>query len=161
MKRASSTARVSDAEIGTTSPETVSRVSAKGASRSEIEKALWPKQKHQRAPAKARIAEGIEFDSIPERKRYETLRQMQRAELITALEIQPLFTFEVNGVRLGRYTADFRYIDMETRETVVEDVKGFKRSKKTGKMLPLVNREFGLKCRLMRALYGIEVKIVG
>jgi hypothetical protein len=74
--------------------------------------------------------------------------------------MQTKFRFELNGIHLGYFTADFTYIDVPTNAVIVEDVKGWKKSKKTGKLLPRVNREFGLKMKLMKAMFGIEVQVV-
>ena len=64
---------------------------------------------------------GEVFDSKKELKRYMELELLLRAKEITNLEIHPKFDLMVNGVKIGRYTADFRYSKGE--EVVVEDVK--------------------------------------
>ena len=68
------------------------------------------------------------------------LHLMQAGGLILELEAhpQPQFRLEVNGQAITTYRADFRYIDSETEETVVEDTKGMK------------TREYELKRKLMR-----------
>lgn len=73
------------------------------------------------------------FDSKAEAARYTELKLLLRQRLISHLELQPEFVLiepYVNGVgkkiRGMKYRADFRYIDMKTGETVVEDVKGRK-----------------------------------
>ncbi|CAK7002796.1 MAG: hypothetical protein PEPC_00102 [Peptostreptococcus russellii] len=75
--------------------------------------------------------DGILFDSKKEAERYSELKMLERANLITNLELQPKFLlqekFEYNGkvIRKIEYIADFKYID-EKGNTVVEDVKGLK-----------------------------------
>lgn len=75
--------------------------------------------------------DGILFDSKKEAERYSELKMLERAKLITNLELQPKFLlqekFEYNGkvIRKIEYIADFKYID-EKGNTVVEDVKGLK-----------------------------------
>tara|TARA_R110002020_G_scaffold187961_7_gene386466 strand:- start:1941 stop:2171 length:231 start_codon:yes stop_codon:yes gene_type:complete len=47
---------------------------------------------------------------------------MLKKRLIKDLEIHPIFPLIVNGVKIGRYTADFKYINKEGVE-IIEDVK--------------------------------------
>ncbi len=54
----------------------------------------------------------------------------------------------MNGLKIGRYIADFRYFDNERNVAVVEDVKGGKAT-----MTPI----YRLKKKLVKALYGIEI----
>ena len=64
---------------------------------------------------------GEVFDSQKELKRYMELELLLRAKEITDLEIHPKFDLMVNGVKIGRYTADFRY--KNGSDIIVEDVK--------------------------------------
>ncbi len=64
---------------------------------------------------------GEVFDSKKELKRYMELELLLRAKEITDLEIHPKFDLMVNGVKIGRYTADFRY--KNGSDIIVEDVK--------------------------------------
>jgi hypothetical protein len=64
---------------------------------------------------------GEVFDSKKELKRFVELDHLLRAREISNLEIHPRFDLMVNGVKIGRYTADFRYNKGD--EVVVEDVK--------------------------------------
>ena len=61
------------------------------------------------------------FDSKKELKRYVELEYLLKAKEINDLELHPKFDLMVNGVKIGRYTADFRY--KKGSETIVEDVK--------------------------------------
>lgn len=102
--------------------------------------------------------DGIVFDSVHESEVYLDLKMQQRAGLISKLQCHPKFVFEVNGVRICSFTPDFTYIDKDNKVRVV-DAKGFSRSKKTGKLLPRVDREFGIKSRLLKAQFGLEIEI--
>ena len=65
--------------------------------------------------------DGIKFASKKEARRYGELKLLMLAHIITDLETHPVFPLMVNGSNIGRYTADFRYI--ENGHTVIEDVK--------------------------------------
>ena len=60
--------------------------------------------------AKKQSYKGLKFDSKKELHRYMILEKMLKCNLM------------VNGTKIGRYTADFRYLNKQG-ETVVEDVK--------------------------------------
>ncbi len=64
---------------------------------------------------------GEVFDSKKELKRYMELELLLRAKEITDLELHPKFDLMVNGVKIGRYTADFKY--KNGSDIIVEDVK--------------------------------------
>jgi hypothetical protein len=64
----------------------------------------------------------IRFASKAEAKRYEELRLMLSAGLITKLRIQPRYELHVDGIKIGEYRPDFDYC--EGAELKVEDVKG-------------------------------------
>ena len=49
------------------------------------------------------------FDSKKELNRFMELEILLRARKISDLELHPKFDLMVNGVKIGRYTADFRY----------------------------------------------------
>lgn len=80
--------------------------------------------------------DGHKFDSAKEANRYAELHLLEKAGIIEALELQPRFPIIIGGVPIkqrshrygnGRqvvYVADFRYVDVATGETVIEDVKG-------------------------------------
>ncbi len=102
--------------------------------------------------------DGIVFDSKHEAEVYMQLKLEQRAGAIAKLQCHPTFKFFVNGVLIGKYTPDFTFHD-ETDMLRVVDAKGFKKSKKTGKLLPRVDREFGMKCKLMLACFGLTVEV--
>lgn len=90
--------------------------------------------------------DGKKFDSKKECERYKELK----AQKVGSLECQVKFPIQINGVKICSYIADFTYID-ERGEKIVEDVK----SEMTRK-LPV----YRLKKKLMKAVYGIEIKEV-
>ena len=71
---------------------------------------------------KKQLYKGIKFDSKKELQRYLILEEMQMKKLIYDLEVHPVFPLLVNGVKIGRYTADFKYKNVNGEE-VIEDVK--------------------------------------
>ena len=72
--------------------------------------------------AKKQIYKGLKFDSKKELMRYLVLEQMVKNKYIFNLELHPVFPLIVNGHKIGRYTADFKYKDWEGN-VIVEDVK--------------------------------------
>lgn len=101
--------------------------------------------------AKKIVVDGEEFDSKKEAARYQELKLMQRAGLISMLTRQPEYELIPTQKRNGRvveralkYKADFTY--MENGEPVVEDVKGMK------------TREYIIKRKLMLWEFGIQIR---
>lgn len=90
--------------------------------------------------------DGIRFDSKKEATRYGQLKIMQQCGLIHDLKLQVSYPLVVQGVKIATYRADFVYT--EGIKGVTEDVKGMR--------TPVYN----LKKKLMKALYGIEIKEV-
>jgi hypothetical protein len=90
-------------------------------------------------------ADGIQFDSKREAKRYQSLQLMLRAGLIADLRRQVVYLLMVNGKLICRYKADFVYLDLKTGKQVVEDAKGFR------------TKEYRLKAKLFEAIYGFEI----
>lgn len=91
------------------------------------------------------VVDGITFDSKREAKRWQELQLLEKAGEIFNLGRQHRYDFEVNGIKLGFYKADFVYWLPKTKERIVEDCKGFK--------TPVYN----LKKKLMKALHGIDI----
>lgn len=95
--------------------------------------------------------DGHVFDSKRESARYHELKLMERAGLITELELQPkfpLFAWVLGGgtpAVVGVYRADFAYL--QDGQRVVEDVKGMT-------ALPL----FRWKVKHLRLQEGITVQ---
>lgn len=115
------------------------------------------------------VVDGIEFDSQKEGHRYKELCLMQRAGKINQLRLQVPFElipnqYETVTVQLKtktkqvqklverkvEYVADFVYNDLESGETVVEDVKGYR--------LGGAYAVFQIKRKLMLQVYGIKVR---
>ena len=95
-------------------------------------KAAWRRVKYRNKPTHV---DGIRFASGREAGRYGELKLLERAGLISELELQPKFKLGTDdapilirsrGYPNGRravYLGDFRYLN-NTGESVVEDVKG-------------------------------------
>lgn len=75
------------------------------------------------------VIDGIKFDSLMEGKYYVYLKDMLRQNQISNLTLQPSYTlqeaFSKNGKKFRPivYIADFKFLDKENREIVV-DIKG-------------------------------------
>ena len=93
------------------------------------------------------VIDGITFASTKEGGRYMELKMMERARIISKLELQPVYLLipKATGQRECKYKADFRYI--RDGVEIVEDVKGFK------------SQVFRLKQKLMKERLGIEILI--
>ena len=119
--------------------------------------------------SKKTVIDGITFDSKKEAERYSELKLLERCGAISNLELQKVYElipaqyemyerYGKNGQRLkdGKkciekscvYKADFVYIDNETGQQVVEDVKGFR------------TKEYKIKKKLMLYIHGIKIKEV-
>lgn len=94
--------------------------------------------------------DGETFDSKREALEYQFLKMRQRLGEITELKRQVKFELAVNGVLIATYKPDFVY--WEGIERHVIDVKSAPTAKK---------RDFILIRKLMRAIHGIDVEIVG
>lgn len=96
---------------------------------------------------------GITFDSKREAARYVELLAMQERGEITDLRLQPSFEIVPAIVLDGKkqralvYRADFAYED-HLGNQVYEDVKGHR------------TREYILKRRIVKHLYGVEIREV-
>ena len=96
------------------------------------------------------IRDGIEFDSIKECQRYCELKLMQRAGVISDLQLQVPFELipaqRIDGKVVERavtYVADFVY--KQNGQTVVEDTKGYRTS------------EYIMKRKMMLFFHGIRI----
>lgn len=97
------------------------------------------------------IHDGIEFDSVKEARRYCELKLMQRAGVISDLQLQVSFelipTQRIDGKVVERavnYIADFVY--KQDGVQVVEDTKGMR------------TKEYIIKRKLMLYIHGIRIK---
>lgn len=105
-----------------------------------------PSKKRPKYNARKTVIDGITFDSKKEAERYSVLKLLERSGQITELKLQVLYRLVVNDILVCKYVADFVYYDGDA--WVVEDCKGFK------------TREYILKRKLMKAVYGIVIKEV-
>ena len=93
--------------------------------------------------------DGIRFASKGEAKRYSELLLLQRAGDITDLTPHPRFDLNVNGVKVGVYTADSFY--RKNGEVIIEDYKS-----------PATLTEAArLRIKLFEAIYEMKVVFVG
>lgn len=94
--------------------------------------------------------DGITFDSKREAQRYAELCLLQRKGKIQSLRRQVAYELipKQHGERACTYKADFVYVDNETGQEVVEDVKG--------KRTP----EYVIKRKLMLYVHGIRIREV-
>lgn len=105
--------------------------------------------------------DGIRFDSLLERRRYDELKLLELDGQISALRVHPVyllqegFTYQGKKIRRIDYQADFSYL--ENGIEVAEDVKAF--DKRSGEYIttPL----FDLKRKLFLFRYpAMELRIV-
>jgi hypothetical protein len=108
------------------------------------------RSRYKRSPKSERTMDKIVFASKAEMNRYGSLRLGERAGMVRDLKMQPSWKLTINGVDLGRYTADFSYLDRDGN-LVVEDVKSTGTAKE---------RDYKLRVKLLEALHGIRVREV-
>lgn len=133
---------------------------------------VWgkPKAKGSKYNAKKVKVGDIEFDSQKEAKRYAELQFLLEQGKIKDLELQKEFVLlptqrepdiigKRGGIKKGKvieqsvkYVADFVYIDTETGETIVEDVKGFRDKASAGVAKYIIKR------KMMLYFYGIRIR---
>lgn len=103
--------------------------------------------RHKYGAVKTVASDGKTFPSKKEAARYEELRLLQLAHKIHGLECHPKFDLLVNGKMVGRYTADFQYLETVDAsgapqlQFVVEEVKGYR------------VRDYALRKALFKALF--------
>lgn len=95
---------------------------------------------------------GIKFDSKKECERYKILKSNEEKGIITNLELQKKFelqpSYKIKGktIRSLNYIADFYYYCNDTKEWIVEDVKGYK------------TEIYKLKKKIFEYKYKIEIR---
>lgn len=119
-------------------PECLAKMDAEEAARKNGKKAKYSNKKVD--------LDGKTFHSKREAARYQALKVILQAGAIADLETQTPFRIEINGVKICKYYADFTYTETDTGKKVVEDCKGYR------------TPEYVLKKKLMRAVFGIEIK---
>lgn len=102
--------------------------------------------------AEKTVVDGITFDSKREAHRYLVLKNMEEDGSIEDLrrqvryELIPAFDVDGKHYRPVFYVADFVYVDKETGDEVVEDVKGMRTD------------VYKLKSKLFARRYGMRIK---
>jgi len=94
------------------------------------------------------VLDGITFHSQAEARYYAELKQREKLGEVHSVELQRPYALTVNGYLITTYIADFVFWDQVEERWRVVDVKGFS------------TREFILKSKMMKALYGIDVEVV-
>lgn len=107
--------------------------------------------------ARKTVINGIVFDSKKEGGRFLELSRLQETGAIKDLRLQVPFELIPSQRKDGRvversikYVADFVYIDAETGEQIVEDVKGYRGGG--------AYAVFKIKKKLMLYFHGVQVK---
>jgi hypothetical protein len=99
------------------------------------------------------IVDGFKFDSKAEAEAYVDLKRRERAGEIRDLVVdkkQLHFDLVVKGVKVSRYTPDFRYVEVATGKTVYADKKSkYARLKR--------NEAYVIRKKLMKALHDIDI----
>ena len=115
---------------------------------------------------------GIKFDSLAEAGYFIHLLDQEKKGLISDIELQPSWELFADGppdgrIKIGKYTADFRYLDLERDEFTVIDVKGQvpgTRTLKNGTKRRTSGGQgwtaFRLRCKILEANYGVIVQVV-
>jgi hypothetical protein len=112
---------------------------------------LPPEKRRHKFGAVRTEVDNISFASKKEARRYGELKILETAGKIACLELQPEYEMHgIHGDKVGVYTADYRYLDLETGETVVEDVKS-KATRTTA---------YRLRKRMVEAEYRIKIREV-
>lgn len=103
--------------------------------------------------AVARTIDGIRFDSSAEARHYCELKLLQDAREIYDLIVHPVYPLHVNGDLVCRFIPDFRFRKRDGT-TIVQDVKGYMPKNAPSWQI------FALKCKLLKALYGLDVEVI-
>lgn len=96
-------------------------------------------EKHHKFKAKAVFVNEIRFPSFKEATRYSKLSFLEKENIISDLELQPVYPIIINEIKIGKWIGDFKFTYNGTK--IVEDVKG----KETD--------VFKLKKKIIEALY--------
>jgi len=88
------------------------------------------------------------WDSKDEFRRFLFLQDLEKKGTIQGLEIKNTWSFNLNGVHIGKFSPDFVF--KVGAHIVVEDFKGGF----------AVSRDFPLRVKMLKAFYGLDVIIV-
>lgn len=74
------------------------------------------------------VVDGKKFDSKKEAERYQVLKMLENANIISNLSRQVPFELipKQKNERAVKYIADFMYVETATGKIIVEDVKGYR-----------------------------------
>lgn len=109
---------------------------------------MIPETRHSKYHNRKTTIDNITFDSAKEARRYIELKLLKRAGKITNFFVHPVFELEVNGRIIGKYIADFEYV--ENGKYIIEDVKSN----------PTRTPLYIYKKKLLKAIYGYDIKEV-
>jgi len=111
--------------------------------------AKYQKKKPGRYGASKRFVNSFgAWDSKAEYERFLYLKDLENKGTIQNLETKVKFSFDYNGVHIGKFSPDFRY--NIGPHVVIEDFKGgFE-----------VSRDFPLRVKMLKAFFGLDVVIV-
>lgn len=118
------------------------------------EKIVYPwHKKNNKYNAKKTVIDNVTFASKKEAKRYEELKFLEKAGVISDLVLQPSYTLHaINNIgekiKIGKCILDFLYFAHFDSEITIEDVKG------------LDNPLSKWKRKHVEAEYGIKVTII-
>jgi hypothetical protein len=107
-----------------------------------------------RGPAKSKfgntkvVVDNIGFDSKREAARYNELKLMRNANLISSIDVHPVYSIYVKDIKVCDVVLDFAYTVFKDSVPVHEDVKGKD------------NALSQLKRKMVEAYYGFKVTIV-
>lgn len=110
-----------------------------------------PAKKTSKYRARKVEIDGIVFDSKAEAKYYRQLQLQVAAGEIESFDCQVPYALIVNGDLVATYVADFVTYEKGAPSCVI-DVKGYTKGQ--------AYAMFRLKQKLVKALYGIDVKVV-
>lgn len=115
-----------------------------------------PKRRHKYGAKRTRVGPYV-FDSKAEAERYKELHILVQGNIISRLELQPVFllqeSFMHNGKRIRsiKYIADFKYITaLPNGQIVVEDVKGMETPVFKMKRKMFLKRYSNIELRIVR-----------
>lgn len=112
--------------------------------------------------AKKVITNYGKFDSEGEYKYYLQLLALKNAvndnDRVINVDRQIIYPFIINGITIGKYIADYVVTYADGKKEVIDFKNPYIITGK-GKSTPIAQL-FKYKCKLMKALYDIEIKIV-
>ena len=99
------------------------------------------------APKEARTVDGVVFGSLAEVRFYGALKVRQLLGEVSDIQLHPSFELVVNGVRIGKYTTDFGFLDEAGVRRYVEVKSAGTRRE----------RDWKLRRALAEAIHGVVI----